>query len=186
MHSEKRLLRCTRQIATCKQALQVDLQHCGGRRPVLPCVEDSVRRPQRPGNQCACRSTLLEEPSQPFTLENRWEPPALPQCSGRAYRTSRWMSALCARHAFASRENPRAVVQKLWMPAIPCGKRWKNQAKLNFAIQFSRSSPSRDFQSCARKRIDNGTFGAASNCLPGNGSNFVAILYWNLLWSLAD
>ena len=27
-----------------------NLQHCDGRRPVLPCVEDSVRRPQRPGN----------------------------------------------------------------------------------------------------------------------------------------
>jgi hypothetical protein len=34
-----------------KRASQVDLQHHGGRRPVLPCVEDSVRRPQRPGNQ---------------------------------------------------------------------------------------------------------------------------------------
>ena len=33
-----------------KRTSQVDLQHHGGRRPVLPCVEDSVRRPQRPGN----------------------------------------------------------------------------------------------------------------------------------------
>jgi len=34
-----------------KRTPQFDLQHYGGRRPVLPCVEDSVRRPQRPGNQ---------------------------------------------------------------------------------------------------------------------------------------
>jgi hypothetical protein len=32
---------------------KINLQHCGGRRPILPCVEDSLRRPQRPGNQCA-------------------------------------------------------------------------------------------------------------------------------------
>src|SRR5262249_28057189 len=40
---------------------QIDLQHFGGRRPVLPCVEDSVRRPQRPGNQFAPKR-ILEEP----------------------------------------------------------------------------------------------------------------------------
>src|ERR1700675_2410267 len=27
------------------------------------------------------------------------------------------------------------------MAAIPCGKRWKNQAKLNFAIQFRKHQP---------------------------------------------
>jgi hypothetical protein len=36
-----------------KRASRINLQHCGGRRPVLPCVEDSVRRPQRPGTSCA-------------------------------------------------------------------------------------------------------------------------------------
>jgi hypothetical protein len=34
-------------------ASQISLQHCGDRRPVLPFVEDSLRRPQRPGNQRA-------------------------------------------------------------------------------------------------------------------------------------
>ncbi len=40
----------TRQIAFAKRTPQNNPQHCDGRRPVLPCVEDSVRRPQRPGN----------------------------------------------------------------------------------------------------------------------------------------
>jgi hypothetical protein len=62
MRSEKRLLGCTRQIATCKQSSQVDLQHHGGRRPVLPCVEDSVRRPQRPGNQARAEARSWRNP----------------------------------------------------------------------------------------------------------------------------
>src|SRR6266850_246327 len=36
-----------------KRTPRINLQHYGRRRPVLPCVEDSVRRPQRQGNQCA-------------------------------------------------------------------------------------------------------------------------------------
>ena len=43
-------------------APRLDLQHFGGRRPVLPCVEDSVRRPQRPGNQFAPKRFLEEPP----------------------------------------------------------------------------------------------------------------------------
>jgi hypothetical protein len=42
-----------------------------------------------PGQPVARRSAFLEEPSRQFTLENCQEPPALPQCSGRAHRTSR-------------------------------------------------------------------------------------------------
>ncbi len=68
---------------------QTDLQHYGGQRPVLPCVEDSVRRPQRPGNQSAPKRFSGRTPWQ-FTLENYQEPPTLPQCSGRTYRTSRF------------------------------------------------------------------------------------------------
>src|ERR1700751_5146601 len=79
-----------------KHASRINLQHYGGRRPVLPCVEDSVRRPQRPGNQCTRRSAFLEEPSCQFTLENCQEPPALPQCSGRACKTSRLNACHCA------------------------------------------------------------------------------------------
>ena len=70
-----------------KRTSRINLQHCGGRQPVLPCVEDSVRRPQRPGTSAPKR--ILEEPSWQFTLENYQEPPTLPQCSGRVYRTSR-------------------------------------------------------------------------------------------------
>ena len=44
------------------KAAQIALQHFGGRRPVLPCVEDSVRRPQRPGNQFAPKRFLEEPP----------------------------------------------------------------------------------------------------------------------------
>jgi len=49
--SEKRCVDALGRSPLAKQTSQVDLQHHGGRRPVLPCVEDSVRRPQRPGNQ---------------------------------------------------------------------------------------------------------------------------------------
>jgi hypothetical protein len=42
-----------------------------------------------PGQPVARRSALLEDPSWRFTLENHQAPPALPQCSGRAHRTSR-------------------------------------------------------------------------------------------------
>jgi hypothetical protein len=60
-----------------------------------------------PGQPGAYRSTLLEEPSQPFTLENRWAPPALPQCSGRARRTSRSMSVNVRPHAFHIKQKPK-------------------------------------------------------------------------------
>ena len=33
---------------------------------------------------------------------------------------------LCATPRAASREKPGFAVQKLWMPAIPCGKQWKS------------------------------------------------------------
>ena len=47
-------------------------------------------------------------------LENYPEPPALPQCSGRARRTSRLNVRHCApRLGRAAREKPRAAVQKL-------------------------------------------------------------------------
>jgi hypothetical protein len=42
------------------------------------------------------------------------------------------------------------------MAAIPCGKRWKNQAKPNFAIQFRDHQPRETF-SHVRKRTDSGT-----------------------------
>src|SRR4029077_7834773 len=51
-------------LSLAKRTPRINLQHSGGRRPVLPCVEDSVRRPQRPGNQFTRRSALVEEPSR--------------------------------------------------------------------------------------------------------------------------
>jgi len=96
-HSEECRDDALGRLSLAKRTSRINLQHYGGRRPVLPCVEDSVRRPQRPGNQFTRRSALVEEPSRQFTLENYQEPPALPQCSGRARRTSRlnaWHSAL--------------------------------------------------------------------------------------------
>ena len=90
-----------------KRTPRINLQHYGGRRPVLPCVEDSVRRPQRPGNQCTHRSAFLEEPSCQFTLENCQEPPALPQCSGRACKTSRLNACHCARCSAAQQGKTR-------------------------------------------------------------------------------
>ncbi len=116
MHSANRHLQSKLCKSTCNTTV-ADGQSCHVWRT---CEEAAT-----PGQPGACRSTLLEEPSQPFTLENRWAPPALPQCSGRAHRTSRSMSALCASHAFASSKNPSAFVQKLWMPAFPCGSSWK-------------------------------------------------------------
>ena len=91
-----------------KQTPQIDLQHYGGQRPVLPCVEDSVRRPQRPGNQFPRRNAFLEDPSRQFTLENCQEPPALPQCSGRARRTSRTDVSQFAPHTLAHQAKSRA------------------------------------------------------------------------------
>ncbi len=125
MRSEKRLLRCTRQIATCKQSLQVDLQHYGGRRPVLPCMEDSVRRPQRPGNQARAEARSWRNPPShsPSRIagHRRLCRNAL---AGQTEHLARCQS-LCASHAFASSKNPSAFVQKLWMPSIPCGSSWK-------------------------------------------------------------
>ena len=39
---------------------------------------------------------------------------------------------LCALTRTASRENPRVAVQKLWMPAFPCGKRWKSWVEIQW------------------------------------------------------
>jgi hypothetical protein len=45
------------------------------------------------------------------------------------------MSALCACGDLASRENRRAVVQKLWMQTVLCGKRWKTRVEIQKQIQ---------------------------------------------------
>lgn len=115
---------------------QTGLQHYGGRRPVLPCVEDSVRRPQRPGNQFGAETLFWKNPpgNSPsrITRNRRLCRNAL---AGRTGHLAS-MSALCASRDPASSKNPRLVVQKLWMPAIPCGKRRKNRTELR------RSAPS--------------------------------------------
>jgi hypothetical protein len=153
MRSEKRLLRCTRQIATCKASFASRL--ATPRWPTAsPAVWRTFEEAATPGQPGACRSTLLEEPSQPFTLENRWAPPALPQCSGRAHRTSRSMSALCASHAFASSKNPSAFVQKLWMPPFPCGSSWKSRTipLLDF-VSGTAACPERSRRALARQLL---------------------------------
>jgi hypothetical protein len=116
MHSADRHLR--------SELRKVDPQHHGGRQPLLPwgrtCEEAAT-----PGQPVARRSAFPVDPSRQFTLENHRAPPALPQCSGRARRTSRLMSALSPAPMFAASKNPGPFVQKLWMPAIPCGCSWK-------------------------------------------------------------
>jgi hypothetical protein len=124
MRSEERLLRCTRQIAAAKRTSQADLQHHGGRRPVLPygglCEEAAT-----PGQPSACRSTLWRNPPShsPSRIagHRRLCRNAL---AGHAEHLARCQT-LCASHAFTSSKNPSRVVQKLWMPAIPCGSAWK-------------------------------------------------------------
>jgi len=109
-----------------KRFSRINLQHCGGRRPVLPCVEDSVRRPQRPGNQRAETHTggtlpVIHPRELPGTANSAamlWQ--GLQNISLECH-------TLCASHRAASREKPRLTVQKLWMPAIPCGNRWKSR-----------------------------------------------------------
>ena len=111
-----------------KPTPRINLQHYGGRQPVLPCVEDSVRRPQRPGNQCA------ETPSG-GTLP-AIHPRELPGTAGSTVmllqgtqNISLECQTLCACAPAAARENPHAAVQKLWMGAIPCGKHRKSRSE---------------------------------------------------------
>ena len=89
-----------------KRTSQVDLQHHGGRRPVLPCVEDSWRRPQRPGNQsrAEARSWRIPPSNSPsrITGHRRLCRSAL---AGHAEHLAR-MSALCARHAHRFKGKP--------------------------------------------------------------------------------
>src|SRR5262249_37798017 len=48
---------------------------------------------------------------------------------------------LCASHRAASREKPRLTVQKLWMPAIPCGNCWKSRMEFIWSRPCGRSCP---------------------------------------------
>ena len=124
-----------------KRTSRVNLQHYGGRRPVLPCVEDSVRRPQRPGDQCAeARSGGTLPAIHPREL------PGTASSAAMLWQGTQNIplecQTLCASARFASRRKPRAAVQKLWMGAIPCGKRWKSRKELMWRAH-----------SCARKRV---------------------------------
>ena len=96
-----------------KQASQINLRHHGGRRPVLPFVEDSVRRPQRPGNQICAEAPFWrippsDSPSR-ITGHRRLCRNALAGHTERLARCRHFAPA----PQFASRENPRAIVQKL-------------------------------------------------------------------------
>ncbi len=109
-----------------KRTPRINLQHYGGRRPVLPCVEDSVRRPQRPGNQCAeARSGGTLPIIHPRELPGTADSAVMPLQGTQ--NISLECQTLCACDHAASRENPHVAVQKLWMGAIPCGKRWKSR-----------------------------------------------------------
>lgn len=126
-----------------KRTSQVDLQHHGGRRPVLPCVEDSVRRPQRPGNQsrAEARSWRIPPSHSPSRIagHRRLCRYAL---AGHADRLARCQHCAPA-GVFASSKNPGPFVQKLWMLAIPCGSSWKIGTVLSriFIRRLRRSVP---------------------------------------------
>ena len=125
-----------------KRTSQVDLQHHGGRRPVLPCVEDSVRRPQRPGNQsrAEARSWRIPPSHSPSRIagHRRLCRNAL---AGHTERLARCQHCAPA-PVFASSKNPVPFVKKLWMPAIPCGSSWK--IRTVFSIFFSKDAPAED------------------------------------------
>jgi hypothetical protein len=96
-----------------KRASRNDLQHYGGQQPVLPCVEDSLRRPQRPGNQSAPKR--VSGGTLPII-----HPRELPRTAGSAAMLWQGMQEislecrlLCARTDSASRENLSTAVQKL-------------------------------------------------------------------------
>jgi hypothetical protein len=107
--SEKRYRRCTRQTATCEANFA-----SRSATPRWPAASPAVcgglcEEAATPGQPVARRSVLLEDPSQQFTLENHWAPPALPRCSGRARRTFRLMSALCSCASVRIKQKPGPV-----------------------------------------------------------------------------
>src|SRR5678816_4223248 len=103
MHSADRHLR--------SDAPQINLQHYGGRRPVLPCVEDSVRRPQRPGNQCA-----EARPGGTLPVIHPRELPGTASSAAMLWQGIQNISlecqTLCALARAASREKLSVAVQK--------------------------------------------------------------------------
>jgi hypothetical protein len=91
-----------------------------------------------PGQPAPRRNAFLEGPSRQFTLENYQEPPALPQCSGRARRTSRFdFSTLrFARSRFKQKSAPHCAEtvdagDSLWKALEKSGgiSRWARAAR---------------------------------------------------------
>src|ERR1700756_4848292 len=97
----------TRPTLFAKHSSRRDPEHYGGRRPVLPCVEDSLRRPQRPGNQRAPKRVLEDLPgNSPSRITRNRR--LCPQCPGRANRTSRLDGSHCARSLTTHQGKSRA------------------------------------------------------------------------------
>jgi hypothetical protein len=123
MHSADRHLRSELRTSICNTTV-ADGQSCRVWRTLL-------RRPQRPGNQsrAEARSWRIPPSHSPSRIagHRRLCRNAL---AGHAERLARCQHCAPA-PVFASSTNPDPFVQKLWMPAIPCGSAWKIRTLLS-------------------------------------------------------